>query len=97
MQLPWPVSSVVSVHAQGNLQTNSSEVIRAAVINEMGISYSPTWLFEREPAIGKVQILLPDWMARPVPIHLVCPAHRRHAAKVRAFSDYLAQHLTLLA
>lgn len=88
-----PVGSVVSVQAQGNLQTNSSEVIRAAVIDGIGISYSPTWLFERELASGEVQILLPDWLARPVPIHLVSPPHRRNAAKVRAFSDHVAQRL----
>lgn len=88
-----PLDSMVNVQASGNLQTNSSEVIRAAIIAGMGLSYSPTWLFEPELASGEVQILLPDWHARPVPIHLVSPPQRRNSAKVRAFSDHLAQHL----
>ena len=85
-----PAGSSISLHVNGNLQSNSSEVIRAAVINGMGISYSPTWLFGQEIASGEVQILLPDWLARPVPIHLVSPQQRRNAAKVRAFADHLA-------
>ncbi|MEN9868566.1 MAG: hypothetical protein RL748_4156 [Pseudomonadota bacterium] len=88
-----PVDTQYTIHASGNLQTNSSEIIRAAIISGMGISYSPTWLFERELASGEVQILLPDWLARPVPIHLVSPPQRRNAAKVRAFAEHVAQHL----
>jgi hypothetical protein len=32
----------VTVRAQGKLQTNSSEVVRAAVPSGMGIGFSPT-------------------------------------------------------
>ena len=34
----------VTIGAQGNLQTNSSEVIRASVRSGVGIGYSPIWL-----------------------------------------------------
>lgn len=44
----------------GNLQTNSSEVIRASVMAGMGIVYVPTWLFDEEIASGEVQRLMPD-------------------------------------
>jgi DNA-binding transcriptional LysR family regulator len=45
---PVDVGTAVTVRAQGNLQTNSSEVVRAAVLSGMGIGFSPTWLFEEE-------------------------------------------------
>ncbi len=83
--------SQVTVRAQGNLQTNSSEVIRASVLAGMGIGYSPTWLFEDELASGELQVLLPQWPAPPLPIHLVSPPQRRESAKVRAFAQHLLQ------
>lgn len=76
----------VTIRAQGNLQTNSSEVIRASVLTGMGIGYSPTWLFEDEMARGELTVLLPDWPAPPLPIHLVSPPQRRQSAKVRVFA-----------
>jgi DNA-binding transcriptional LysR family regulator len=89
------VGTVVTLRVAGNLQTNSSEVIRAAVLTGMGISYSPTWLFREELASGELQILLPDWPMRPLPLHLVSPAQRRHSAKVKAFGEHVASALAM--
>ncbi len=86
---PVAVGTVVTVRAQGNLQTNSSEVVRAAVLSGMGIGFSPTWLFEDEMAHGDLQVLMPDWPAQSIPVHLVSPGQRRQSAKVRAFADHL--------
>jgi DNA-binding transcriptional LysR family regulator len=85
------MGTIHTVNVQGNLQTNSSEVIRHAVLSGMGIGYSPEWLFEEEIASGELQILLPDWPASPLPVHLVSPPGRRNAAKVRAFGDHVAR------
>ena len=81
---------LISVRVGGNLQTNSSEVIAAAVLSGIGICHAPDWLFEDELASGKIHLLLPDWKSRPIPIHAVYPAHRRHIAKIEAFIDHLA-------
>lgn len=82
-----------TVRVQGNLQTNSSEVIRSAVLAGMGIGFSPTWLFEDELASGAVQQLLPGWEAATIPIHLVSPPERHQSAKVRAFAEHVATAL----
>lgn len=87
---PEPIGTTRVVRVAGNLQTNSSEVIRAAVLAGMGIAFAPTWLFETELASGQVQHLLPDWEAAPIPIHLVSPRERRESAKVKALAEYLA-------
>jgi DNA-binding transcriptional LysR family regulator len=86
---PVEVGTAVTIRAQGNLQTNSSEVVRASVLSGMGIGFSPTWLFEDELAQGDLQVLLPDWPAPSMPVHLVSPSQRRQSAKVRAFADHL--------
>lgn len=86
---PVEVGTVVTIRAQGNIQTNSSEVVRATVLSGMGVGFSPTWLFEEELAKGDLQVLLPDWPAPSIPVHLVSPSQRRQSAKVRAFADHL--------
>jgi DNA-binding transcriptional LysR family regulator len=86
---PVAVGTSVTIRAQGNLQTNSSEVIRASVVTGIGIGYAPTWLFDDELARGELQLLLPDWPAPPVPIHVVSPQQRRQSAKVMAFAQHL--------
>lgn len=85
--------SSISVPVAGPLQSNSSEAVRAAVLGSMGIACAPTWLFQDALDAGDVQVLLTDWPISPLPVHLLIPGHRRHAAKVRAFSDYLASSL----
>ncbi|GLQ47797.1 LysR family transcriptional regulator [Dyella lipolytica] len=87
-----PEGTARVIKVEGNLQTDSSEVIRASVLAGMGIGYTPSWLFEDEIASGEVVRVLPDWSVLS-PIHIVTPQERRHSAKVRAFSDHLAQGL----
>ena len=79
-----------TIRIEGRLQTNSSEVIRAAVISGKGIGYSPTWLFEQELASGEVVRLMPGWESPASPIHLVSPPERKHSAKVKAFVEHVA-------
>jgi DNA-binding transcriptional LysR family regulator len=88
-----PAGTTRVVRVEGNLQTNSSEVMRASVLAGMGIGYSTMWLFDQELASGEVQQLLPDWEPPPVPIQLVSPRERRHSAKVKAFVEHVAQQM----
>jgi DNA-binding transcriptional LysR family regulator len=88
-----PDGSTVSVRVEGPLQTNTSDIVRAAVIDGVGIAYSPTWLFQDLIDSGEVQVLLPGWQPSPLPLHLVSPPERRHATKVRAFAEHLSSAL----
>lgn len=85
-----PVERQVTVRVQGNLQSNSSEAVRAAILSGMGIGFSPTWLYEEEMSRGDLQLLMPDWRVASVPVHVVSPSQRRLTAKARAFTDHLA-------
>ena len=85
-----PDGSEVTVRVEGPLRTNTAELVRAAVVDGVGIAYSPTWLFQDLIDSGEVQVLLPGWQTSPLPLHLVSPPERRHAAKVRAFAEHLA-------
>jgi DNA-binding transcriptional LysR family regulator len=86
-----------SIGVEGRLQTNSSEVIREAVISGMGIGYSPTWLFDEEIKSGTVVRLMPDWESPKSLIQLVSPAQRKNSVKVKAFAEHVAHALSRAA
>jgi len=85
--------AIKSIRVEGHIQTNSSEVLRAAVTTGMGIGFSPTWLFDAELASGEIVRLMPDWESPQSPIHVVSPPERRHSAKVRAFVEHISAAL----
>jgi DNA-binding transcriptional LysR family regulator len=91
--LHTPDGSAVTVRVNATFQTNSSEGVRAATLEGLGITYSPNFMFDDALARGEVVRLLPDWNARPLPIHLLSTPERRGAAKVRAFGEHVAAAL----
>lgn len=75
----------------GPLQTNSSEVVREAVIGGVGIALRSTWDIGAELADGQLVQVLPEYEgSRNVAIHAVYASRRFLPAKVRVFIDYLA-------
>lgn len=88
-----PAGTAREVRVGGNLQTNSSEVIRASVLAGMGIAFAPEWLFDEELARGEVVRLLADWEGAEMPIQLVSPPQRKGALKVGVFADFVAGRL----
>ncbi|MBL8516081.1 MAG: LysR family transcriptional regulator [Betaproteobacteria bacterium] len=82
-----------SVRVNGRLTTNSSEVIRRALLEGLGVAFAPVYLFHEELARGEVVRLLPGFAARALPINVLYPPSRRNAAKVAAFTEALRQGL----
>ena len=84
-------SGTVSVRPNGNLMTNSSEVVREAVLAGLGISLRSTWDVGRELAEGRLVQVLPDYRSpSSVAIHAIYPSRQFLPVKVRLFIDYLA-------
>ena len=76
---------------QGPLVTNSSEVIREAVIAGLGIALRSTWDVGQELRAGKLVRVLPFLEApKNVALSAVYPSREFLPAKVRLFIDYLA-------
>nr|WP_278515810.1 LysR family transcriptional regulator [Brucella anthropi] len=91
---PWrlegPKGPIV-IRPVGPLQSNSSEMVREAVLAGLGIAQRSTWDIGPELAAGKLVQVLPDYAAsRNVAIHAVYPSKQFLPAKVRLFIDYLA-------
>lgn len=81
--------TAVDVH--GALKANSGDVLLAAAIAGLGITYQPTFLAAQAIAEGK---LVPIELDHPTidfdGIYAVYPADRRLPTKIRAFVDFLA-------
>jgi DNA-binding transcriptional LysR family regulator len=81
----------VTVRIDSPLKTNSSEVVREAVIAGLGIALRSTWDVGPELRAGSLVRILPAYGGlRNVAVHAVYPSRRHLAQKVRAFIDHLA-------
>jgi len=80
-----------SMRATGPLQTNSSEVVREAVIAGLGIALRSTW--DVGPALqnGELRIVLPQYReSSRLAVYAVYPSRHFLPARVRVFIDFLA-------
>ncbi|MGL3606007.1 LysR family transcriptional regulator [Rhizobium sp. G187] len=82
----------VTLRPEGMLITNSSEVIREAVIAGLGIALRSTWDVGAELKSGKLVQVLPQYeSSRNVALSAVYPSRQFLPAKVRLFIDYVAE------
>lgn len=85
-------SGPVDYRVHGELQTNSSEVVREAVLTGSGIALRSTWDVGPELASGKLKILLPQYTGnKRAAIYALYPTRNFLPAKVRVFIEFLAQ------
>ena len=76
----------------GVLQTNSSEVVREAVVSGMGIGLRSTWDISQEMKAGLLKRVLPAYSgSSKVGIYAIYPSRRLTPPKVRAFVDFLVE------
>jgi DNA-binding transcriptional LysR family regulator len=82
----------VSVPVASRVATNSSEVIREAVIAGMGIALRSTWDVGPELRAGELVQVLPRYRAsHRVAIHAVYPSRRHLPQRTRVFIDFLLE------
>ncbi|MFB9953301.1 LysR family transcriptional regulator [Rhizobium puerariae] len=76
----------------GRLNTNSSEVVREAVIAGLGIALRSTWDIGSELKEGRLVRVMPEYEgSRNVSVSAVYPSRRHLPSKVRAFIEYLGE------
>ncbi|MBX5300171.1 LysR family transcriptional regulator [Rhizobium sp. NLR12b] len=82
----------LSLRPDGMLITNSSEVIREAVIAGLGIALRSTWDIGEELKAGRLVQVLPAYEgSHNVALSAVYPSRQFLPAKVRLFIDYLSE------
>lgn len=81
----------ITYKPDGLLMTNSSEVIREAVLSGLGIALRSTWDIGPELKSGKLVQVLPEYEgSRNLSLSAVYPSRQFLPEKVRLFIDYLA-------
>ena len=82
----------VQVKVTGPLRTNSSEVVREALLAGVGIALRSTWDVGPELKSGVLRRVLPDYaVGSRVAVYAVYPSRRHLEQKVRAFVDFLGE------
>lgn len=86
----------LTIPVAGPLHVNSTEAVRAAVLEGLGIGYVPLWHFvDGEIESGRLIVLMRDFEPPPQPISSVYPTRRFLAPKVRAAIDFFAAEFDL--
>jgi DNA-binding transcriptional LysR family regulator len=81
----------IIVPISGTFHVNSTEGVRQAVLQGLGIGYIPVWHFvDSEIETGRLSVLLSDFAAESQPISAVYPSRRFLAPKIRVMIDFLA-------
>lgn len=79
-----------AVRVKGRVRVNTSEGVRSALLEGLGVAVVPTWLLTDEIEHGILHRVLTDYEPDPLPIQAVTPSRRFVPPRVRAFSDFLA-------
>lgn len=79
------------VRVQGNFETNSSEALRQAATEGLGVSYSTLWVYGDDLRAGRLQPVLQAYQALPLPLNVVFQPARRPSLKVQCFVNYFAE------
>jgi DNA-binding transcriptional LysR family regulator len=81
----------IVVRVGGRLQSNSSEAIRQAVVEGLGVSYSTLWTYGDDLRAGRVKPILTRYRLPALPLNVVFQPARRPSLKVQHFVDYFAE------
>ena len=77
----------------GNLRINNSLALREALLAGAGIALTPSFVVGPDLRAGLLRTVLTDYRLREVPIHAVYPQRRHLSPKVKAFIEFMAEHL----
>lgn len=78
------------VRVNGNFQSNSSDAIRQAACEGLGISNSTQWIYGDDIRAGRVKPILTRFLLPPLPLNVVFQPARRPSLKINCFVDFFA-------
>ncbi|TCS37518.1 DNA-binding transcriptional LysR family regulator [Paucimonas lemoignei] len=82
---------LLTVRVSGNFQSNSSEAIRQAACEGLGISYSPLWTYGEDIRAGRIKPILTRFLLPPLPLNVVFQPARRPSLKINSFANFFAE------
>jgi DNA-binding transcriptional LysR family regulator len=73
------------------LRVNNAEALMPVLRAGLGLALQPEFLVWEELQSGKLEQVMPDWVAPPIALHIVTPPHRARPMRVQLLIDYLAR------
>ncbi len=83
----------INIKPEGRLIVNDIEAMREAVLGDMGITFLPRFLCQKEIDKGEVLSLLEDWIEPNLPMYAVYPKRNLVPKKVTSFINFLQDSL----
>lgn len=90
-------SETRSLTAKPLLESNDSQILRAAALSGLGIIMQPTFVLYDDIVAGRLIPILDEWDLPHLHINLAYPSRRHMSAKVRSFTDFLIAHFSKMA
>lgn len=82
-----------AVKTRGMLTTNDGDIAVQWALDGHGVLMRAEWDVARHLKSGRLVQVLPPWRTPDADIHAVWPQRHQHSVRVRAFVEFLAQHL----
>ncbi|CAB5517152.1 LysR family transcriptional regulator [Achromobacter anxifer] len=81
----------VQVRPRAVVSVTGAELYTGAALAGLGLVQVPRYRVERELAAGQLKIVLPDAPPAPMPVSVLYPQNRQVSARVRVFTQWLAE------
>jgi DNA-binding transcriptional LysR family regulator len=82
------------VAISGSLSTNNGEILKAAAIQDIGITVLPTFIVADALSDGRLKAILSQYNPKPFGLHTVRQSRQFTTAKVRNLIDFLSQEFS---
>ena len=81
----------VQLRPRASVSVTGAELYTGAALAGLGLIQVPRYRIERELAAGELRIVLPDMPPAPMPVSVLYPQNRQVSARVRVFTQWLAE------
>lgn len=85
----WKGKKEISINVRGNRLSDDSDAVRRWALAARGIVYRSRLDMAADLLAGRLQILCPEWLGEPAPIHMLCADRRHLSPTVRLLKEFL--------
>lgn len=93
----WPFridGELRNVRVSGRFRTDHTAATYVAAVSGLGIGFTPLWQIRHFVERGDLEVVLADYEAQKVPIHVVTPAAKIPLPAARIFVELLASRIS---
>jgi len=81
----------IAVGVPASLSVNNAEALAPSLLHGQGLALQPEFLVWEDLKKGRLEAVMPDWIAPPIALHIVTPPSRARPTRVRVLIDFLAK------